>query len=27
MTARNALAGLDGTLDPAMVVNPDVLKR
>jgi D-3-phosphoglycerate dehydrogenase / 2-oxoglutarate reductase len=26
-TARNALAGLDGTLDPAFVVNPAVLKR
>ena len=25
MTARNALAGLDGTLDPALVVNPSVL--
>jgi D-3-phosphoglycerate dehydrogenase len=24
-TARNALAGLDGTLDPALVVNPSVL--
>lgn len=27
MTARNALAGLDGTLDPAMVVNRTVLKE
>lgn len=25
VTARNALAGLDGTLDPALVVNPTVL--
>jgi D-3-phosphoglycerate dehydrogenase len=24
-TVRNALAGLDGTLDPALVVNPSVL--
>lgn len=27
MTARNALAGLDGTLDPALVVNRSVLKE
>jgi D-3-phosphoglycerate dehydrogenase / 2-oxoglutarate reductase len=26
MTAKNALAGLDGTLDPELVVNPSVLK-
>ncbi|MBV9078659.1 MAG: hydroxyacid dehydrogenase [Methylobacteriaceae bacterium] len=26
-TVRNALAGLDGTLDPALVVNPEVLVR
>ena len=26
MTARNALAGLDGTLDPALVVNASVLE-
>lgn len=26
-TVRNALAGLDGTLDPALVVNPSVLRR
>jgi D-3-phosphoglycerate dehydrogenase / 2-oxoglutarate reductase len=26
-TARNALAGIDGTLDPALVVNPVVLNR
>jgi len=26
VTARNALAGLDGNLDPALVVNPSVLK-
>jgi D-3-phosphoglycerate dehydrogenase / 2-oxoglutarate reductase len=25
VTARNALAGLDGTLDPTFVINPDVL--
>lgn len=27
MTARNALAGLDGTLDPALVVNRSVLEK
>ena len=27
MTARNALAALDGTLDPSLVVNPSVLKE
>jgi D-3-phosphoglycerate dehydrogenase len=27
MTAKNALAGLDGTLDPELVVNRSVLKR
>ena len=26
MTAKNALAGLDGTLDPELVVNPSVLR-
>jgi D-3-phosphoglycerate dehydrogenase len=26
MTARNALAGIDGVLDPTLVVNPSVLK-
>lgn len=26
MTVKNALAGLDGTLDPALVVNPSVLE-
>lgn len=26
-TVRNALAGLDGTLDPELVVNPSVLRR
>jgi hypothetical protein len=25
--AQNALAGLDGTLDPAAVVNSEVLRR
>jgi D-3-phosphoglycerate dehydrogenase len=27
VTARNALAGLDGTLDPSLVVNPSVLSE